>query len=50
MTKKIRNFPDELKNSIDVDEKLNGFKWENNRHKWYMKTLEEYEQNPERDR
>ncbi|WP_162931468.1 hypothetical protein [Teredinibacter turnerae] len=35
--------PESLANSIKLDEKLTGFKWDNAKHRWYLKLVDKYD-------
>jgi hypothetical protein len=43
-TKKMfKILPDELKYSIQQDEQLTGFEWDNNRHRWFLDLVDKYQ-------
>jgi hypothetical protein len=38
--------PEELLNSIDLDQRLGGFQWDNPRHEHFLKLFDEYQKSP----
>ena len=40
----FKYFPVEVKTSIRIDEQLNGFSWDNPRHKWYLDLVDKYQE------
>lgn len=40
--KQFKIFPDSLKQSAKLDEELNGFQWDNSKHKWYLELFDKY--------
>ncbi|WNO11558.1 hypothetical protein [Teredinibacter sp. KSP-S5-2] len=47
--KLFKLFPDELNNSIKIDEKLNGYQWDNHRYRWFLSMIDKYENNQKPD-
>lgn len=39
----FKRLPDELKNSAKLDEQLTGFKWDNQRHEWFLGLIDKYQ-------
>ena len=42
--KRYKSVAPELKNSADLDEQLNGYVWDNPRHRWFLDLVDQYEQ------
>lgn len=40
--RELKMFPEEIKNSIILDEQLTGFKWDNPRHRWFVDLYNKY--------
>lgn len=48
--KKSRIFPDEILNSIKLDEKLTGFEWDTPRYRKYLNLIDKYQNSPAADK
>jgi hypothetical protein len=43
IVKQFKIIPDSLKNSAKLDEQLNGFEWDNPKHKWFLELFDKYQ-------